>query len=158
MFAEAFERVKGQVGSCGIWCGSCIVGNGTLGELAKRYEHLLRAYGLDHWGPPDFDFDQFVVALESLRGIPLCPGCLMGGGRENCELRACASTRGLDGCNRCAEMDMCEHGEILEHMRSGALEAGLFVNTGEVDSQLLVDRWTADLKTEWPCSILFARD
>jgi hypothetical protein len=155
MVTEAFETVKSQVGACGIWCGSCIVGNGTLGELARRYEHLVRAYGLDHWGPQDYDFDQFVAGLESMQSMPLCPGCWMGGGRENCELRACASNKGLSGCYKCRETATCEHAEILEHMRSGALEAGLFVNVEDVDGQLLVDDWVTDLKTKWPCFFLF---
>jgi hypothetical protein len=155
MAAGGFENVKRQVGCCGIWCGSCIVGNGTLQELARRYEHLVRAYGLDDWGPQDYDFDQFVAGLESMRSMPLCPGCWMGGGRENCELRACASSKGLNGCNQCRETATCEHSEILEHMRAGALEAGLFANREDVDSQLLVANWVGELKTKWPCSILF---
>ncbi len=36
--AEAFDRVKAQIGACGIWCGSCAVGNGSLRELSRRFE------------------------------------------------------------------------------------------------------------------------
>ena len=32
------ENVKDQIGYCGIWCGSCIVGNGALRELTRKYE------------------------------------------------------------------------------------------------------------------------
>ena len=41
--AKAFENVQGQIGFCGIWCGSCVVGNGTLKELTKRYEEIISA-------------------------------------------------------------------------------------------------------------------
>lgn len=158
MITEAFENVKRQIGYCGIWCGSCVVGNGTLRELSKRYEEVIRAYGLDHWGPESFDFDRFVDGLESIQGIPLCPGCLMGGGREDCELRTCALNKGLDGCKKCCDIAACQHVETLEHMRSGALRAGLFVNTEDVDIQWLIDKWTTDLKAKWPSCILFESD
>ena len=50
METKAFENVKDQIGRCGIWCGSCIVGNGTLITLTKRFEHLIKGYGVDKWG------------------------------------------------------------------------------------------------------------
>jgi hypothetical protein len=42
---KAFENVKSQIGFCGIWCGSCVVGNGTLRELTRKFEEMTRAYG-----------------------------------------------------------------------------------------------------------------
>jgi len=48
--AKAFENVKNQIGYCAIWCGSCIVGNGTLKELSKKYAFILEGYGIDKWG------------------------------------------------------------------------------------------------------------
>ena len=44
--ATDFELVKNQIGSCGIWCGSCVVANGTLRELTRRYAQMIEAYGL----------------------------------------------------------------------------------------------------------------
>jgi len=41
---EAFERVRDQVGFCGIWCGSCAVGNGSVGERGAELRELLVAY------------------------------------------------------------------------------------------------------------------
>jgi hypothetical protein len=152
---KGFENAKEQVGFCGIWCGSCVVGNGTLEELTKRYKELLRVYGLQEWGPKDFDYQEFLQALESIQRIPLCPGCLKGGGRDNCEMRACALSKDIDECSKCDTFSSCEHIEILQHMRSGALGAGLFVKTEDVDKQELLDAWTAELKNRWPCCILF---
>jgi hypothetical protein len=60
---KAYDNVKGQIGRCGIYCGSCVVGNGTLRELAKRFEETYKAYGVHHWGPKDFDIDNFVKGL-----------------------------------------------------------------------------------------------
>ena len=47
MGVESFEDVKGQIGCCGIWCGSCVVGNGALRELTRRYEEIVENYGLE---------------------------------------------------------------------------------------------------------------
>lgn len=70
---EAFENVKNQIGFCGIWCGSCVVGNGTLRELTKRYEEIVRKYGLAEWAPKDFSFKEFTKGLVSMQGIPHVP-------------------------------------------------------------------------------------
>jgi hypothetical protein len=155
MVSKAFESVRSQIGYCGIWCGSCIVGNGALKELTKRYEELVRAYGLDQWGPESLDFERFVEELQLIQGVAPCPGCLMGGGREDCELRTCALNRGLDHCSTCPDIAACEHLTVLEHMRSGAIRAGLFVNTEDVDRERLIEEWVTDLKAKWPCRVLF---
>lgn len=155
---NAFQNVKDQIGFCGIWCGSCIVGNGTLRELTKRYKERINAYGLKGWGPKDFDFDEFYKGLESIEKMPLCAGCLKGGGRDNCEIKACASNKGLKDCTPCEEFEKCKHSEILKHMHSGAREAGLSVISKGDDRQKLVEQWSAELKDKWPCCILFLKD
>jgi hypothetical protein len=30
-----------------IWCDSCVIGNGALKELTKRYGHMISGYGID---------------------------------------------------------------------------------------------------------------
>ncbi len=55
---SGFENVKNQIGYCGIWCGSCVAGNGTLAELAGRMKTTTEAYGLKQWAPKDFDYDK----------------------------------------------------------------------------------------------------
>ena len=152
---EAFENVKGQIGFCGIWCGSCVVGNGTLRELTKRYEKIIRDHGLEGWGAGGFDFKEFGKGLASIGNLPLCPGCRKGGGRDNCEMKACVSDKGIDDCSQCAQPEACGHRGTLEMMRSGALRAGLMVKTEDVDRRELLERWAAELKGKWPCSILF---
>ncbi len=151
----AFENVKNQIGVCGIWCGSCIIGNGTLAKLSEKYERLLNAYGVQDWGPREIDFGQFEQALESLRALPACPGCRQGGGRDDCELRACAGRKGVSECYACDEYLECEHAELLARMRTGAQAAGLFVRLDSSDTADLVARWTARLEQCWPCGILF---
>ena len=98
MQTKHFENVRNQIGFCGIWCGSCVVGNGALRELTKRYEKLIKDYGLEEWAPKDFDFKEFSKGLKSIQTLPLCEGCLKGGGRPNCEIRTCAQNKSIDGC------------------------------------------------------------
>jgi hypothetical protein len=62
---KAFENVREQIGFCGIWCGSCVVGNGTLRELTERCEEIIGAYGLEEWAPRDFDYKEFLKGLAS---------------------------------------------------------------------------------------------
>ncbi len=53
MDMEDFENVRHQIGSCGAWCGRCVVGNGVLKQLTKKYQEMTDAYGLQEWGPTD---------------------------------------------------------------------------------------------------------
>jgi hypothetical protein len=155
---EDFENVRNQIGSCGAWCGSCVVGNGVLKELTKRYHEIINAYGLREWGPGDLDYAEFAKGLQSIQTMPSCPGCLKSGGRENCEIRACASARGFRECTQCDAGDDCSHGKVLDYMRSGALAAGVLFRIGETNRAVSIEEWISQLASKWPCSILFDDD
>ena len=150
-----FDNVKAQIGRCGIWCGSCVVGNGTLKQLTGRYQELIEAYGLRKWGPDDLEYDEFTKGLQSIQTMPSCLGCLSGGGREEGEIRLCASARHAEDCTECDAGSDCAHAEILEQMRSGALAAGLSVKSDQADRDELLKQWVAQLASKWPCSLLF---
>ena len=104
------------------------------------------------------DFREFKKGLRSIQKMPLCQGCLKGDGRPNCEMRACASAKGINDCSQCDQSSECKHSEALQKMRAGALRAGLFVKTEDIDRRRLIRRWTRELKTKWPHSILFMPD
>ncbi len=152
---NAFENVKDQIGYCGIWCGSCIVGNGTLREMTEKYKNLTETYDLKDWGPKDIDFAQFYKWLESIQKMDLCAGCRKGGGRDNCEMRRCAKEKDLDNCTLCEEFERCSNTEMLNHMRSGALAAGLYVlSKGENKKEFIKQKYS-ELKNRWPCCVIF---
>jgi hypothetical protein len=153
--AESFENVKKQIGYCGIWCGSCVVGNGALREVTKNYEQMIKSYGLSEWGPKEIDFKAFMNALDSIQAMPLCQGCCKGDGKPNCEFRACATKKRMEDCNHCDQTETCENSEALKKMRTGALEAGLKVKTEKVEKEKLIRKWIPKLKRKWPHSILF---
>jgi hypothetical protein len=158
--AKAFDNVKNHIGHCAIWCGSCAVGNGTLKELTKTYEHIIRSYGVDNWGAEDQDFDghEFMKTLKSIQKIPVCRGCRKGGGVTNCKIRACASSKKLADCTECTEFMTCKNREALRKVRTGALDAGMSVKTrrDRVDQQELVEKWTADITSKFPTCIVLS--
>jgi len=151
---NSFENVKNQIGFCGIWCGSCVAGNGILRELTKRYEEIIKRYGLEEWAPRDFDFKEFVKGFTSIQTMPSCQGCLKGDDRSNCEMRACASSKKINDCSQCDQPTACKNLETLKKMRTGALQAGLLVKTEDVDRQGLIEKWINELKSKWPHCIL----
>jgi hypothetical protein len=153
-----YDNVKDQIGCCGIWCGSCVAGNGVLQELTKRYHEIITNYGLEQWAPKDFDYREFAKGLESIQNMPPCPGCLKGGGRDDCEIRTCAKNKNLADCSECDRPDECENVKLLETMQQGALKAGLMVKTENIDRRALLEQWTEHLKNTWPSSFLFQND
>ena len=157
MKAKPFENVRNQIGFCGIWCGSCVAGNGALMELTKRYAEIVKGYGLEEWAPKDFDFKEFLRGLTSIQAMPVCQGCLKGGGNQDCQIRNCASNKKLTECSKCDQPTACNNLETLQKMRTGASSAGLFVKTENVDRQELIEKWTDELKSTCPSCILFLR-
>jgi len=125
-----------------------------LRELTKKYEEIVKRYGLEEWAPKDFDFKEFAKGLASIQAMPLCQGCLKGDGRSNCEMRACASNKKINDCSQCDQPTNCKNLETLQKMRTGALQAGLLVKTEDVDRQGLIEKWISELKSKWPTCIL----
>jgi hypothetical protein len=155
MSPDHFKSVKKQIGRCGIWCGSCVVGNGALAELTRRYGRLMDIYGLRDWGPKDFDFDEFVRGMHSIQEIVPCPGCIKGGGRDACELRSCVTARKLSDCSECGDHLSCLHATQLETMRSGARRAGMFVREPGENRAETLRKWIDELPMCWPHCVLF---
>ena len=155
---ESFQNVKNQIGFCGVWCGSCVAGNGALRELTARYEDVIKTYGLPQWGPKQVDFREFMKGLRSIEEMPLCQGCLKGDGKPNCQIRACALNKKINDCSQCDQPSDCKNSEALQKMREGARDAGLLVKTEDIDRRRLILKWTRELKGKWPHSILFMPD
>jgi len=152
---KAFERVKDQIGTCGIWCGSCLVGNGLLKELTKRYEDIVKGYDLKDWAPKDFDFKEFLKGLTSIQTLPGCPGCSKGGGRPDCEIRLCAAGKNIAECLDCKRTEDCRNRELLQRMRSGALKVGMKVKIEKNDRDELITNWVEESKNKFPAFLLF---
>jgi hypothetical protein len=154
MQAEAFENVRNQIGYCGLWCGSCIVGNGSLKELTKKYAHLVKGYGVNEWGAIGFDSGEFMKGLASIQSLPICAGCLKGGGNDQCRIRPCASAKKIPDCGECNETKKCKNAEALQKVRSGALAVGMILKTGKGDQAKLMKKWTAETRGKFPYCLI----
>ncbi|MFC2079460.1 DUF3795 domain-containing protein [Candidatus Bipolaricaulota bacterium] len=154
MVREAFENVKGQIGACGIWCGSCAVGNGSLRLASQRYAGVLESHGIETWAPPELDYKALTDGLSTVSDMASCLGCRQGGGRSSCEMKACTAQHKLTDCSECGQA-ACPHSELLDSMRTGALKAGLFVKTHPGDSASLIENWTSELASQFPSCLLF---
>jgi hypothetical protein len=147
-----FDRVKDQLGYCGIWCGSCAGGNGVTQELTKKYEEFVKHNQIDKWALKDFDLNEFMKGLEFIQRMDLCPGCREGGGAPECTIRACAKSKGYEYCYECRQLKDCE--KFIQ------LEAGL----PEIKKELqqldgkrkkeVIEEWTNELARKWPSCIL----
>jgi hypothetical protein len=150
---SAFADVREQVGYCGLWCGSCIVGNGTMSELTERYRALISGYGVDEWGATAFDGKEFMKGLASIKGIPVCRGCLKGGGNATCAIRACATGRGVADCLECGDWASCDNSEAIRKVREGALKVGMIMKDGKWEGNQ-IDNWTRELRGRFPCCVI----
>ena len=158
MDSKQHRRVRGQIGTCGIWCGSCVVGSGALMAVAGRLRTMVESHGLEAWGAEGFDYGAFTRALACVSDLEPCPGCRAGGGQEDCPMRACARDRGVSACPACFEFGGCANHGALKTMRDGAEAAGLTV-AKTVDDLLRIHREAdADLGRRWWWRGLFAEE
>lgn len=140
------KDVSDQIAYCGLWCGSCSYGNGVIGEAAGRLEGLVTGSGIEEWGPVDVDYGTLRKSLASIHAAPRCPGCQSGGGRTECEIRVCALGRCIRECADCEAFDACPNRRLRNHMRSGALRAGMIVKDKKGSRSAFLRRAKAEFK------------
>ena len=153
MEAEPFENVKNQIGFCGIWCGSCMGGNGAIQELAKKFEKISEKLPqMEKWIPKDFNFKEFMKDLTCMQAITLCPGCRKGGGPPACEIRICALEKGMADCSECDQLIGCKNFEQLEKDNPKIKED--LIEIKNKSRSELIEKWMSELKNKWPHCIL----
>lgn len=149
-----FENVKNQIGFCGIWCGSCLGGNGAVQELTRHYEQITKRgqSALEKWAPKEFKFNEFMKGLACIQAMSPCPGCRKGGGDSNCKIRICALSKGVLNCSQCNQLTACNNFEELGKNHPKIKEDLVEIkNKGQA---ALIEKWTGELKTKWPHCIL----
>ena len=153
MEPKPFDNVENQIGFCGIWCGSCAAGNGSVVELTRRYEEVVKKNRLEKWAPKDFDFNEFMKGLASLQKVSLCSGCLKGGGNLACTIRLCAREKKVSNCSQCDLLMACRNFEILEKSHPNIRkELQNMKSTGQKE---LIKEWKDELKGRFPhCLVL----
>jgi len=118
MTEETLAEVKSQMGPCGIACGGCELGNGTVAAKALDLKNSIEMYGIREWAPmvpggSEIDFDQLFKNLEWVNTYSRCLGCEEGGGPPDCTIRKCANDKGYDLCSKCSELEECKKFEWL---------------------------------------------
>ncbi len=154
METSAFQNVRNQIGFCGIWCGSCLGGNGAIQELTRKYEQIIKhsQLALEKWASKEFIFNDFTKGLACIEAMQLCPGCRKGGGPPTCNIRICALGKSLTACSHCNELADCKNFENLEKANPKIKEELSKLRT--VNQSELLKKWTDELAQKWPHCIL----
>jgi len=152
--ARPFENVKSQICFCGIWCGSCMGGNGAILELTRKYEQIIKRSkpALEKYAPKEFNFNEFMKGLSCIQAMPMCPGCRKGGGNPTCKIRICALEKSMTDCSQCDELIECKNFEELEKSHP-TIKKGL-MEIKSHDQTELIEKWMGELKNKWPHCIL----
>ena len=143
---KAYKNVKEQIGYCGLWCGSCAVGNGAISQLSKQLKQMVTSYGVKSWGPEDINYDDLITALSTLESKLDCKGCCKGGGNEACKIRECVQKKKITDCCQCQNKVACEHKEELKNVLGGAAKAKMLFKTKDADKQQLIKLWENQFK------------
>lgn len=152
MFSGTFEKVRDQIGFCGIWCGSCAAGNGAILELTRRFEEVVKNYNLEQWAPKEFDFKEFMKGLTCIQAMSSCSGCRKGGGPPTCKIRICALSKGVADCSQCNELIECRNFDEIEKSHPKIKQDLMKIKN--VDRREVIEKWHGELKTKWPHCIL----
>ena len=143
MQEEAFNTVKDQAGPCGITCGTCVLGNGTIAETAAKTKSYIAGYGIKEWAPlvpggAEIDWTETEKTLEWMTKYAGCQGCEKGGGPPDCTIRSCANEKGIQLCSRCSELDGCKKFDWLGDYAT-ALKQTLKENKGKTKEEYIAE-------------------
>lgn len=141
MLEEAFEKVKDQMGPCGIACALCRLGNGTVAETALRLQEHINFYQIPYWAPTtpggaELDFDHLRKALDWMHTYARCLGCEQGGGPPECAIRTCAKEKGFTLCSDCPDLEGCSKFDWLGES-AGILRENLKKSRGRSKQELV---------------------
>jgi hypothetical protein len=107
---------------CGLYCLDCIPSHPRLFAMVKELTDLLDELRFEHYAelkshtsPVFGGYAQFREVLRSIGDLQCVAPCTKGGGKPNCEVRACVTSHALAGCWECAEHSVCE---LLEPLKA----------------------------------------
>jgi len=123
---ERPSSIEDQAGPCGIVCGSCPLGSGTVAETAGQTKRNITDFQIPSWSPfvpggEAIDWAEVDRALTWMETYSRCAGCENGGGPPECTIRICTQEKGYDLCSSCEELEDCtrfdwlgEHGQQIK--------------------------------------------
>lgn len=97
---------------CGL-CDDCQLGNPDFLETVSRMRDYLDRFRTNVWlhcfpGEAGFSLPEFRKGLEWFLAHTECPGCKNGRGLEDCPIRLCAQSRGIEHCYECPDLEICD--------------------------------------------------
>lgn len=143
MKEEAFNIVKDQAGPCGITCGTCVLGNGTIAETAGKTKSYIAGYGIKEWAPlvpggAEINWAETEKTLMWMTKYANCQGCEKGGGPPDCTIRLCANEKSIQLCSQCGELDGCNKFDWLGDYATG-LKQTLRDNKSKTKEEYIAD-------------------
>jgi hypothetical protein len=134
-------NVKTQIGHCGIKCGTCFLGNGSVANSAKKTLENINMIGIEEWASlvpegSDLNWKDTKKVLDWMTKYAYCEGCEKGGGPPNCSIRICAKEREISLCNNCRELDDCRKFDWLGK-GTEPIKQNLRDNVGKTKKELL---------------------
>ncbi|MBW1991873.1 MAG: DUF3795 domain-containing protein [Deltaproteobacteria bacterium] len=102
---------------CGL-CDDCQLGNRGFLETVFRLKEYLARFRANWWvhcfpEEEGFDFGELRKGLDWFLSHTECPGCKGGRGLEDCPIRNCAISRGLEHCSQCPDLGPCTKFDFL---------------------------------------------
>jgi hypothetical protein len=102
---------------CGLYCGDCVFGRGTVPDLARDLRKELREARFDKVAEviPFMDLEAYQNAYEFMGQLVKmrCKGCRGGSRSKFCHIAQCVQKNELEGCWECGEFASCEKLEFL---------------------------------------------
>ncbi len=136
-----------KTGYCGLYCGDCSFGKGTIPDLARDLRKQLREFRFDQVAQtiPFKEFRDYPQCYEVLGALVKlrCGGCRTGSRSKFCNVAECARRKGYEGCWECGEFGTCEKLGFLEAVHG----EGHLKNLKRIAS-VGVDEWAAG-KRHW---------
>lgn len=102
---------------CGLYCGDCAFGKGTIPDLARDLRKELRETRFERVAEviPFPEFKKYTDCYEVLGAMVKlrCKGCRGGSRSKYCHIAQCALKKGLGGCWECEELSGCAKLDFL---------------------------------------------
>jgi len=109
---------------CGLYCGDCAFGKGTIPDLARDLRKELRDSRFDKVAQviPFPEFQKYNDCYEALGAMVKlrCKGCRGGFRSKYCNVAQCAIKKGFEGCWECDDFADCETLAFLEPVHGDA--------------------------------------
>ncbi len=137
------SRLRNQVAPCGITCGTCVLGNGTITGAAEKMITYINDYGIKDWAPnlpegSEINWDDTQKTMEWLILNASCSGCEAGGGPPDCAIRICSGEKEITLCNMCEELEDCTKFDWLGDY-SEVLKAKLETYRGKSKEEIVAE-------------------